>query len=217
MKATLADQIEYASSVLMQIQTEYASKGFTLCQAALGGSREFIAWKHYPEQDYIDSVSGYEFYYHAHDGFEMPEGEHGHFHLFKRSDRHPKKFMHLIGVALDSKGLPVRLFTTNQWVTGETMAQGKHVILALAGFTIRARGRLAPIAKWLNALLIIYADEIASLIARRDQWISRNIDLGTHKSILLQDRNHHVLSECPINLIEKLSFISKNNRKETSS
>lgn len=206
-----AQMLERASLTLMQIQSGYANKGITLAQAALAGSHDFVAWNHYPAHDYVDSDSGYEFYYHAHDQHDMPESEHGHFHLFYRNPTRPNRFIHLISIALNTKGLPVRLFTTNEWVTGESMVDAKQVLGAINRFTIRAQGRLAPIAKWLKAILTIYSDEIAQLITKRDKWIAEKLAKGSNRSFLLNNRKHHVLSECSIDLIQKLTFISHNS------
>lgn len=212
-----SNNLEQASHDLMLVQAGYAQRGIALCQAALCGSKDFVAWKHYPENDYADLASGYEFYYHAHDREDMPDAEHGHFHLFKRSLNRPEQFIHLIGIALNAKGLPVRLFTTNQWVTGETMVQAKKVITALKNFKVSPKGRLAPIGKWLIALSTLYADEMENLIQKRDQWIAKKCATGMSKTSLLDNQKHHVLSSCQIDLIEKLSLLSSNQYKRKSS
>jgi hypothetical protein len=206
MTTTQAKTPEHAVQTLMRVQVGYAARGIALCQAALCGAKQFIAWQHYPKKDYSDSSTGYEFYYHAHERSEMPASEHGHFHIFRRELEHPEKFIHLIGIALDTKGLPVRLFTTNQWVTGESMADAKTVQRFITELTIRPKGRIAPISKWIRAMLTLYAVEIASLVDQRDLIIAGQTDSGIKKSIFLEDRSHHCLTTCQINLIEKLSL-----------
>lgn len=215
--SVFSHKLEQASHDLMYVQAGYAKRGIPLCLAALCGSKDFVSWKHYPENDYTDHASGYEFYYHAHDQQDMPEAEHGHFHVFKRSLKHPEQFIHLIGIALNAKGLPVRLFTTNQWVTGEAMAQAKKVISALKGFKVSPKGRLAPIGKWLTALVTLYVEEMESLIQQRDQWIAKQLATGKSKAQLLDNQKHHVLSSCQIDLIEKLSLLSFNQYQRKSS
>ena len=95
-----------AAQTLAEIQLRYAQSGRSLSDAALCGAKEFIEWQHYPNNDLVDEASGYEFYYHSHSSDEMPKGEHGHFHVIKRAG---ESFHHLIGIALDRQGLPVRL------------------------------------------------------------------------------------------------------------
>lgn len=195
----------------MRIQSIYAEKGIPLCEAALGGSHKFVEWNHYPGKDCVDTKSGYEFYYHAHNQDDRDESEHGHFHVFKRDKSRPERFLHLIGIALNSQGWPIRIFTTNEWVTGEVMMQAEQVKHALSNFNLQTKGRLAPVSKWIRALLIIFAREIESIINERDRWIDQKIKQGTTRSDLLKDRKHHVLTECRIDLIEKLTLFSNNH------
>lgn len=191
-----------AAQEIAAIQTRYAKKGLTLSEVALCGAKEFIEWNHYPANDLVDEVSGYEFYYHAHSADEMLHGEHGHFHLFKR---HGHDFHHLIGIALNQQGLPVRLFTTNQWVTGEKFVSAKSVVTELRDFDMATKGRMGPIARWISALTKLYFIEMEMLILGRDQKIGElKIELGD-LSMALDSKSHHVLTERKIDLLDRLS------------
>jgi hypothetical protein len=191
-----------AAQEIAQIQTRYAKKGLTLSQAALAGANNFIEWEHYPKNDLVDAVSAYEFYYHAHAQTEMPNGEHGHFHLFKRNG---ENFHHLIGIALNQQGLPVRLFTTNQWVTGEKLLPAELVIEHLRDFDMAIKGRMAPLARWISAMTRLYFADMEMLIVNRDKKIKQlEIDFGSTK-MALDSKSHHVLSELKINLLDRLS------------
>ena len=156
-----------AARQLMAVQASYASSGTPLCQAALCGARDFVEWAHYPANDCTDAHSGFEFYYHAHTRDEMSADEHGHFHVFRRDANKAGKFFHVIGISLDAKGLPIKLFTTNTWVTGESMVTADRVANAAQQFGVQAHGRVAPIARWLTALMQLYAAEIAELARLR--------------------------------------------------
>jgi hypothetical protein len=191
-----------AAQEIASIQTHYAKKGLTLSEVALCGSREFIEWQHYPNDDLVDGDSGYEFYYHSHSANEMPEGEHGHFHLFKRTGT---EFHHLIGIALNQTGLPVRLFTTNQWVTGETLVKAEIVLVELQAFEMAIKGRMGPMARWISALTKLFYIDMEALVLQRDQVIHRlESDLGSLE-IALNEKSHHVLTERKIDLVERLS------------
>lgn len=195
----------WSATELASIQTRYAEKGLSICEVALCGSKEFVEWQHYPKNDLTAPKSGYEFYYHAHSSSEMPNGEHGHFHLFKRDAKGSNDFFHLIGIALNQKGMPVRLFTTNQWVTGESLVPAKTVLKALKGFNMNAKGRMAPLARWVSSLTKLFFVEMGLLIHERDQRIQQiQSQLGSLPMALLA-KNHHVLTECEINLMERLS------------
>jgi hypothetical protein len=191
-----------AAQELASIQMKYAKSSRTLNEAALCGARDFIVWQHYPSNDLADKHSGYEFYYHAHSADEMPKGEHGHFHVIKR---HAKSFHHLVGIALDQKGLPVRLFTTNQWVTGESMADSNLVMQSVVEFQMNVAGRMAPVSKWIGALMQLFQSEIKELIKERDKEITLLVSRLGNRGDVLNSREHHVLSECKIDLMGRLS------------
>lgn len=191
-----------AAQALANIQMRYAETGRTLNEAALCGANDFIEWQHYPSNDLVDEQSGYEFYYHAHSADEMPNGEHGHFHVIKRDE---KSFHHLIGISLDQKGLPVRLFTTNQWVTGEEMANSDIVIKLTKEFQVTTKGRMAPVSNWIGALIQLFAAEIEGLLLERDQKIARLVEEQGNRELVLNSKKHHVLSECKIDLMGRLS------------
>jgi hypothetical protein len=191
-----------ASYELVNIQMRYAESGRTLNQAALCGANDFIEWQHYPANDLVDKVSGYGFYYHAHSANEMPNGEHGHFHVNKRN---AKGFVHLIGIALSQTGLPTRLFTTNQWATGEVMADSTMTIKLIQEFWMAKKGRTPHLIKWVSSLITLFSPEIEGLILERDQKIAQLAKEMGSREVVLNSRQHHVLTECKIDLIERLS------------
>jgi hypothetical protein len=191
-----------AAQELANIQMRYAETGRTLNEAALCGAKDFVEWQHYPSNDLVDEHSGYEFYYHAHSADEMPNGEHGHFHVIKRD---ANIFHHLIGISLDQMGLPVRLFTTNQWVTGEEMANSDIVIKLTKEFQVTTKGRMAPVSNWIGALIQLFAVEIDGLLLERDQKIARLVAEQGNREQVLSSKKHHVLTECKIDLMGRLS------------
>lgn len=191
-----------AAQELANIQMRYAESGRTLNEAALCGAKDFIEWQHYPINDLVDEVSGYEFYYHAHSADEMPHGEHGHFHVIRRDT---DGFHHLIGIALNQRGLPIRLFTTNQWVTGEEMADSAMVIKSIRGFEMVKKGRMALVSRWVSALIKLFSAEIERLILERDQMIAQLVAEMGNRELVMNSKKHHVLTECQIDLIQRLS------------
>jgi hypothetical protein len=191
-----------AAQELATIQMRYAESGRTLNEAALCGAKDFIEWQHYPINDLVDDVSGYEFYYHAHSIDEMPHGEHGHFHVIKRDT---KGFHHLIGIALNPKGLPIRLFTTNQWVTGEEMADSTMAIKSIRKFEMVKKGRMALVSRWLSALITLFSVEIEELILERDQKIAQLVAEMGNRELVMNSRKYDVLTECKIDLMGRLS------------
>jgi hypothetical protein len=191
-----------AAQELASIQMQYAKSDRTLSEAALCGAKDFVEWQHYPSEDLVDKVSGYEFYYHAHSLDEMPKGEHGHFHVIKREKN---SFHHLIGIALNQHGIPVRLFTTNQWVTGEDMVDAMRVIQSLSSFEMAVKGRMAPVCRWISSLIRLFFVEIEVLILERDQKIHGLTKKFGDRKLALDSKENHVLTEQKIDLMGRLS------------
>ena len=78
---------------------------------------------------------------------------------------------HLVAVAIDHRGDPIRLFTTNRWVTGETWYRADDIISMLDRFALDSAGGPVLVNAWLGALVTLYRPQIASLLRARDQTI----------------------------------------------
>jgi Domain of unknown function (DUF6969) len=127
--------------------------------------------------------------------------EHGHFHLFLRGEgmqagiaplllpelavadapvprqSAPLKrggrdeVCHLVALAIDRRGEPIRLFTTNRWVTGETWYRAEDVIGMLSRFRMASESSAALLNRWISALVCLFQPEIAALLRQRDKTI----------------------------------------------
>jgi hypothetical protein len=128
-------------------------------------------------------------------------GESGHFHLFLRAEGMPAgvvplllpeaaianlpappqaaplkrggrdEVSHLVALALDAHGEPVRLFTTNRWVTGETWYRAEDVIGMLDRFVIATPEPSPVLNRWLGAMVRLFQPEIARLLRQRDATV----------------------------------------------
>jgi hypothetical protein len=128
--------------------------------------------------------------------------EHGHFHLFLRAEGLPAgitplllpeiavanaplppqsapmkrgsrdEVVHLVAIAIDRHGEPVRLFTTNRWVTGETWYQADDVIRMLDRFQVGGDMPSALLNRWLTAMVQLFQPEIAVLLRNRDKTVA---------------------------------------------
>jgi hypothetical protein len=195
-----------AVATLIDVQTRYARRGVGVSEAALAGARRFEALRHYPAGDVVDVANRAQFYYHSHGGPRCWPDEHGHFHLFHRTAR--GAFFHLAALAMDARGWPLGWFTTNRWVTGETWVDADRVIRALGRFRPVTRGRLAPVARWLGAMVHLHADLLARLAVERDAVIARltrHVDVET----LFEDHRRDVLSRRRIDLVRTLAAAAR--------
>ena len=159
--------------------------------------------------------------------------EHGHFHLFLRAEGVPAgisplvlpdlavanaplspqsapakrggrdEVCHLVAVALDRRGEPMRLFTTNRWVTGETWYRAEDVIAMLDAFRLEHSGGSALLNCWLNAIVRLFQREIAGLLRDRDAaimaWRHRRRSNG------FEDPKLEILSSVAVDLDDRLA------------
>ena len=207
-------RMEAAAMSALSIPLAYAERGSNLSTAALAGARSCLEYRHYPFNDVVDTGAGTRFFYHAHPLAQPGQREHGHFHLFlERTNR----FHHLAALSLDPQGRPVRWFSTNRWVTGEHWLAAPRWEKPLADFAIHARGRMAPIADWLTAMVSLYRAELLSLLRRRDARLEQLSRTRPRQSVW-NDQQLHVLSQIPISLEAQVGKLLKASAtcKETS-
>lgn len=158
----------------------------------LRGEADFYEWDHYPAGDVYDPISHSQFYYHAHPPAEadnLRSDEHGHFHTFVRPPGFPPEveqrteldglpaicpsngLTHLIAVSIDFTGNPVRLFTTNRWVTDETWYPAADVKRILPHFSVTREGPCGHTSTWISNLLQMYGPLIELLMDARDDAV----------------------------------------------
>lgn len=155
----------------------------------LRGQDTFYEWDHYPKGDVYDWETHAQYYYHAHPAEERG-GEHGHFHCFLRPKGMPPgvapaalpdavapddpndALSHLVAISMDRAGLPIRLFTTNRWVTGETWYVGSDVVRLLDRFRMDLAYPSWPVNIWITAMVQLFRPQIETLIERRDAVIA---------------------------------------------
>ncbi len=189
---------------IVRVMSFYRDKSSGFTQAALVGANAFREWQHYPLRDARDDVHGTEFYYHAHAVSERIRDEHGHFHIFSR----PKPegtFVHLVGISLSRHGLPIRLFLTNQWVTGETWTSASTAQRQVDRFCFRGHGRLAPLGDWITAMMRLYREEIHRLHESREHWAQTQVAVFPGRRDLLQSRQYQVVAQQRVDLLKRLA------------
>lgn len=203
-----------AGQRLLETYAALAARGEHLLQGLLA-DKPPRQWQHYPEDDAIDRVSGYQWFYHSHSPEDRPgTTEHGHFHLFARRPLWAKRLRsgaeksfaaltgnpqlpvitrHLLGIGVSAKGVPINLFTVNSWVTGDLMlsASGTEELLA----RMRLDTGHANIDAVLESVVALRVGEIHEVMAKRDAALSRQPAQG-----VLADRKLELLSEMAIAL-----------------
>jgi hypothetical protein len=209
--------LQAAADVLGCIQS-YSRRGTSVLADLLGKHTQFDEWIHYPSKDAVDTVSGYRFYYHAHPARERVRGEHGHFHVFgpvslaafaKPADAAAASgtpdYTHIVGISVDERGFPIRLFTTNRWVTAEQWLPAARVINILLELDL-SLAKPARAARWVQGIARLFAVQITELIHRRDARIAAK-SIRADRERLFEDRRRHILSQCHIDLARQFQFL----------
>jgi hypothetical protein len=192
---------------------------------------KFFEEDHYPKGDVYDGETGAQYYYHAHRG---PTGEHGHFHTFIRGKgipsaarpaavrsaaRRPRgkaEICHLIAISMNRAGLPIGLFTTNQWVTGETLFSAQDTIQMLDRFQVDHVHPCLATNRWISAMLRLFRPEIKMLLLRRDAklgaWQGKHPDRDP-----LLDEELEVTSSVPIDIDRQVARVDRLLGRRSSS
>jgi hypothetical protein len=123
----------------------------------------------------------------------------------KRGTR--EEVSHLVAIAVDLRGEPIRLFTTNRWVTGETWYRADDVIGMLDRFTIFEIAPSETLNRWISAMLQLFRPQIAALLRMRDEnimaWRRR------HRTYVFEDPALEITSSVDISLGAQLAFLDR--------
>ena len=172
----------------------------------LRGAGTFYEWDHYPKGDVYDHETHAQYYYHAHPAETRADiygPEHGHFHTFLRPRGMPAgvrpldlpdyvppegdndALSHLVAISMDRAGYPIRLFTTNRWVTGESWYGARDVIRLLDQFHMDLAYPSRPVNIWISAMLRLFRPQVEELLCRRDaavaDWQARHPDRNAYE------------------------------------
>lgn len=208
-----------AANDILDCYSVLAAQGRHLLSPLLHGAP--VQWVHYPDNDVIDHIHGYQYFYHSHAPEDRPEAsEHGHFHLFARIDdgQHSidltterrfseslrsgssitTKTIHLLCITLDAKGVPTTLFTVNRWVTGDHFFSAATTLQLLDRFHVDI-AEYNLINRWLAAMVRLFWSQIEELLLKRDHNLAQLAEAHCHGSIL-DDESIEVLASTSIDL-----------------
>ncbi len=110
------------------------------------------------------------------------------------------KLSHLVAISMDSRGLPIRLFTTNRWVTGETWYGAEDVARMLDRFAVGTGGPSRPLNEWITAMFALFRPQMRVLLAARDAAIMSWRRRHRGKIHVFEDRRLDVTSATAIDI-----------------
>ena len=206
-RAALEAMYDAAALALAALES-MATRGRNPVTEALDGAADIEEWAHYPDGDARDRRGRGRYYYHVHSVEDLGEREHGHFHVFLdppacEADLAPT---HVIGLAMDSAGGLIRLFTTNGWVTGEYWREAETIVAALDGFSVESGPKRSDLDEWVSSVVRLYRSQIVDLLRRRDAALS-DIRARDPAADALEDRSARVLSASDVDLLQQIGAL----------
>lgn len=226
--ALTADRLERmaeAGREVVECHRVLAQTGDNIVGELLREVETFFEWNHYPDGDVYDPTSHAQFYYHAHPlGERLPE--HGHFHTFMRPKGMPSGMTpamvpdfkmpddpddalgHIIGISMDEQGLPIRLFSTNRWVTGEVWYEECDVSRLVDRFLIDHVRPSWAVNRWISGMIQLFRPQIIALLVARDamiaEWMERHPDRN-----VFEDRDLEVTSYTNVSIDDQMRLIEQ--------
>lgn len=200
------DTIYDAAAEALAAIERMAASGRNPVTSALDGANVVEEWSHYPEGD-SRGVAG-RYYYHSHPADERDADEHGHFHIFLEPPpaEAASQPTHVVGLAMDAGGRPLRLFTTNGWVTGETWRAAEWVAERLPGFRMTSDPARPDLDRWIAAIVRLFRPQIEALLHARDAALAILLE---QDAVALEDRSVRILSETPVDLHAQVRAIER--------
>ena len=111
---------------------------------------------------------------------------------------------HLIAISMDQRGLPIRLFTTNRWVTGETWYAAADVRRLLDRFAVDLARPSWALNRWIGAMFVLFQPQMAQLLQARDEAIMAWRRRHRGRIHVFEDRRLEVPSSLDIDLEEQV-------------
>lgn len=223
-----AEEIERladAAAEVVDCMRVLTKSGTNLVAEVLGG-RDYIQLDHYPPGDIYDPETHSQVYFHAHPPGRGPYDDYGHFHTFLRPKGMPPgvapaplpgvvppegdnaALSHLVAISMDRFGRPVRLFTTNRWVTAETWYAADDVIAMLDRFEMDVARPSWPLNRWLSAMMVLYRRPVAALLRARDAAVAERAAQHPETDVF-EDRGLEVTSALAIDLDATLAEVRR--------
>ena len=162
-----------------------------------------------------DRTSGALYYFHAHASGDREELDYGHFHVFMRDVTGPIDEVgqaggpfHIIAIGMNELGMPVRLFTTNRWVTDETWRGADRVVALVDRFAMDNDEPSRKLNRWITAMIRLFGPQIERLLVERDQAIAQwreHHPLGD----VFEDRDLEITSSLSIDLQDHVAWLDR--------
>ncbi len=112
---------------------------------------------------------------------------------------------------MDSHGIPICLFTTNRWVTGEVWYRAEDIFKMLDIFVIAHAQPSWPVNRWVGAMIRLFRPQVAALIGLREDVVVEWAKEHPGKDVF-EDRDLEIASAQPISLADQIEKVGQGLR-----
>lgn len=209
------------ASQILQAQQHMSAKNKNILHYTLQKKKRHIGMNHYPKGDRIDHQTGAQYFYHCHRE-NLDSMEHGHFHCFMRHNNIPayikpillpdeendSPMTHLVAIAMNRYGQPIRLFTVNRWISYDIWYDAKHTPKFIKRFkmTLNDDPWWQVLDQWVEGMMHLFAPQIAWLQLARDDTIHHHQKQHPHINAY-KDENLEELSSIAIDLNQQIQWL----------
>ncbi len=113
---------------------------------------------------------------------------------------------HLIAISMDEQGIPIRLFTTNRWLTDEYWYRAKDISAMLDDFSIEQAKPSWPVNRWVTAMVRLFRPQIERLLLERDELVAKLLKEQWQEE-LFEDRERGILTEIKISVDAQMTAL----------
>ena len=222
-KSQKAKLLRYAQQVLEAQQQMMTKRGKNIIHYTLEKKRRHQFMDHYPKGDRIDYDTGAQYFYHCHrENFETTE--HGHFHCFLRYKHIPAQIKptrlpdwdknidnpmtHIVAIAMNCYGQPIRLFSVNRWISFEVCYDAKHTSRFIKQYKMTKQDSpyWQVLDRWVEGMIQLFAPQIQWVNMARDKALAEAKLLYPDSNVYEDDRFEE-LSEIPIDLHTQIQWL----------
>lgn len=215
--------LKRAEQVLVNHHQMISPPGRNILHHTLQHHDQHIRFQHYPKGDRIDKKTGGQYFYHCHREDTLSE-EHGHFHCFIRQygipsyikpkvlpdwDKYQQNPMtHLVAIAMNRLGQPIRLFTVNRWVSEETWYSSPNMSRLLKRFkmTLPEDPHWTFLDQWIEGMLHLFAPQITWLHQARDAHMIEYARQDASDNVY-ENRAYEEISSISIDLASQIQWL----------
>lgn len=220
---------KYAEQVLTCQQEILSKSGQSILQFMLDDNQVHYKNKHYPQGDRIDFKNGGQYFYHCHRE-NHTTNEHGHFHCYLRRSAIPssiepmhipniplkigQQMTHIVAIALNRLGQPIRLFTLNYWITREVAYDAKFAqnLTSLFKLDINDESKWTLIDKWVEGVIQIFMPQIIWSQKLRDQKLDLLKKKEGSEQNIYESNKVEEISSISIDLVKQIQWIINNEK-----